>query len=219
MAISGFGPDRSNPPTNVFFRRGVMGDDLADEKLTVEPPEQGANVSNREFYQDSFKPNGYGTEITLQNMAKAIREGYTLSSGTGWDNVVLRTRKDNLLGKVHYWETLLDPKDLIKIGEGSFNQVFLKNPDNLLLNRIRQEFGDVLKTGGKNAGYIVIRLGKTGVDQTLTRSQALKELYIGGYASYHGIDPRFCRAITRFFQKNASLRTKDTSSRLNASFK
>ena len=193
MTISGFGPDRSIPQT--------MGDDLADEKLTVEPPEQGANVRNYEFYQESFRPDGDGTEIALKNMAKAIKEGYTLSSGTGWDNVVLRTRKDNLLGKVRYWETLLNQKDLIQIGEGSFNKVFLKNPDNELLNRIEQEFGDVLKTGGKNTGYIVIRLGKTGKDtnedesgdedeeSTVTRSQALKELYIGGYASYYGIGP------------------------------
>lgn len=184
MAISGFGPDRSYPP--------AMGDDLKDEKLTVEPPEQNANMRNYQFYQESYRPDGDGTEITLQNMAKAIKEGYVLSSGTGCDNVVLRTRKDTLLGRVNYWETLLEQKGLIQIGEGSFNKVFLKNPDNALLNRIEQEFGDVLKTGGKNTGYIVIRLGKTDDGEkpiTLKRSETLREIYIGGYASYYGIGP------------------------------
>lgn len=194
MAISGFGPDRSTE----FQMPQTMGDDLKDEFVAIEPPPQVNSTKNYDFYNESFKSSGKGNEITLKQMAKAIKDGYTLSSGTGWDNVVLRTRRDTLVGKVNYWNTLLDSnKNLTQIGQGSFNKVFLMDPGFLLSNRIKQEFGDALQTGGKNAGKIVIRLGKLKPDEDededeeniVTRTQALKELYIGGYASYYGIGP------------------------------
>lgn len=205
MAISGFGPNRST----TYQAPQKIAADLADELLAIELPPQDDGTDSNEFYAKSFNPLEKGTAIALKKMATAIKDGYALSSGTGWDNVVIRTRKDYLVGRVDYWQTLIKAnKGLELIGEGTYNQVFLMKPNEPLLNRIDQEFGNVLQTGGANTGKIVLRVGKLAFEETgdpdddenvVTAKESLKELYIGGYASHYGIGPTILASYYKMF--------------------